>query len=205
MNLVFDFGAVLFTWRPVEIVAEVFPNRAATELEARQLAHALFGHPDWHDFDRGLVEMDALVHRTASRLDLPMAAVQGMVQGIGERLLPMQETLDLMLALHSRRQVVKGLYFLSNMPQPYARAIEQKHGFLKHFDGGIFSGDVRCSKPDPRIYNLLQSRYELAPSDTIFIDDMQANVDAANSLGWQGIHFQSAARLADYLRLQFGL
>ena len=26
MNVVFDFGAVLFAWRPAEIVAETFPD-----------------------------------------------------------------------------------------------------------------------------------------------------------------------------------
>ena len=28
MNVVFDFGAVLFTWRPLDLVAECFPDRA---------------------------------------------------------------------------------------------------------------------------------------------------------------------------------
>jgi putative hydrolase of the HAD superfamily len=205
MNVVFDFGAVLFTWRPIEIVAEVFPDRAATELEAKQLAQSLFGHPDWHAFDRGLVEMDALIGRTASRLSLPLAEVQNLVQGIGKRLLPMQDTLEVLMSLHSKRPSVTGLYFLSNMPLPYARTLEQRHAFLKHFDGGIFSGDVRCSKPDDQIYSLLQSRYGLVPDSTVFIDDMQANVDAAQALGWRGIHFQSAAQLAEQLRLQFGL
>jgi putative hydrolase of the HAD superfamily len=205
MNVVFDFGAVLFTWRPVEIVAEVFPAQAANEADAKRLAHALFGHADWHAFDRGDMEMDSVIHRSAGRLGLPLDAVQTMVQGIGARLLPMQDTLDLLQTLHGKRQAVKGLYFLSNMPLPYARHLEQNHAFLQHFDGGIFSGDVRCGKPDPTIYQLLQSRYDLAPRNTLFIDDMQANVDAAQALGWRGIHFQSAAQLAEELRLQFGL
>lgn len=208
MNVVFDFGAVLFTWRPTEIVAEAFPQRAANAADAKQLAHALFSHPDWHNFDRGLLEMDAVIHRTAQRLQLPARAVQSLIQGIGERLLPMVDTLAVLQSLHSRRQRgtgVKGLYFLSNMPVPYARELEHKHEFLNHFDGGIFSGDVLCSKPDPGIYSLLQSRYGLEPDKTVFIDDLKANVDAATALGWKGIHFQTAAQLAEELRLQCNL
>jgi putative hydrolase of the HAD superfamily len=208
MNVVFDFGAVLFTWQPVAIVAEVFPARAATQADAQQLAHALFNHPDWHDFDRGLMEMDRVVSRTSSRLQLDPSTVQDLVHGIGERLLPMPETLAVLQSLHARRQQkdgVSGLYFLSNMPAPYARELEHKHGFLSHFDGGIFSGDVSCSKPDPDIYRLLQSRYDLAPGRTVFIDDMQANVDAAKALGWKAVHFASAAQLRDELQLQCGL
>lgn len=208
MNVVFDFGAVLFTWQPAHIVADAFPARAATPADAKQLAHAVFGHQDWHNFDRGLMEMDVVIERTASRLKLDQAKVQALVQGIAERLQPIADTVAVLQALQRKRQQgdsVRGLYFLSNMPAPYARELEQKHAFLKHFDGGIFSGDVLCSKPDPGIYSLLQSRYGLVPGSTVFIDDLRANVDAAKALGWKGIHFKSAAQLADELRLQCGL
>ena len=208
MNVVFDFGAVLFTWQPADIVADVFPARAATRADAEQLAHAVFSHPDWHNFDRGLLEMDTVISRTASRLELDATKVQALVQGIGERLQPMQDTVAVLQRLHSRRQQnegITGLYYLSNMPVPYARELEQKHSFLGHFDGGIFSGDVLCSKPDPDIYHLLQSRYGLVPASTVFIDDLQSNVDAARALGWAGIQFTSAAQLAHELRLQCGL
>jgi putative hydrolase of the HAD superfamily len=208
MNVVFDFGAVLFTWQPADIVAQAFAARAATPADAKQLAHAVFGHQDWHNFDRGLMEMDVLIERTASRLKLEHAKVQALVHGIGERLLPIADTVAVLQALQNKRQQgagVRGLYFLSNMPAPYARALEQKHAFLQHFDGGIFSGDVLCSKPDPGIYSLLQSRYGLVPGSTVFIDDLRANVEAAKALGWKGIHFTSAAQLTNELQLQCGL
>lgn len=208
MNIVFDFGAVLFTWKPVELVTAAFPARAVSEVAAKQLAHTVFGHADWHAFDRGLMEIDAVVTRTASRLRLDQDAVHALVHSIGERLVPIPETLAVLQSLRAKReqnQGVSGLYFLSNMPVPYARELEQTHSFLKHFDGGIFSGDVLCSKPDPGIYSLLQSRYNLVPGNTVFIDDLKANVEAARALGWAGIHFHSAAQLADELRLQFGL
>jgi putative hydrolase of the HAD superfamily len=208
MNVVFDLGAVLFTWRPVEIVSEAFPTHAATPGQARQLAHAMFGHADWQDYDRGLLEMDTVVDRLATRLELDRHAVETLVQEIGDSLLPMEETIAVLQSLRAKRRVgagVRGLYFLSNMPRPYARELEQKHTFLQHFDGGIFSGDVLMSKPQPDIYQLLQSRYQLEPAQTVFIDDLQGNVDAAKALGWKGIQFQSAAQLADELRLQCGL
>lgn len=208
MNVVFDFGAVLVRWRPVEIVSEVFPERAPSPADARQLAHAVFSHADWHNFDRGLMEMDTLVTRTARRLRLDAGRLGDMVQGIGARLLPLQETLDVLQTLYTQRQCgegVRGLYYLSNMPTPYARELEQNYGFVQQFDGGIFSGDVLCSKPDPGIYSLLQSRYGLVPGRTVFIDDLKANVDAARALGWKGIQFSSAAQLAEDLRLQCGL
>jgi putative hydrolase of the HAD superfamily len=208
MNVVFDFGAVLFTWKPADIVADAFPDRAATPDQAQQLAKAMFGHEDWHDFDRGLLETDAVSERLSTRLGLEHDAVRTLVLRIGDCLAPISETVMVLQSLHARRQVsdgVRGLYFLSNMPRPYARELEQKHAFLRHFDGGVFSGDVFLSKPDPAIYQLLQTRYQLEPDNTVFIDDLHGNVQVAQSLGWKGIHLTSPQDLAAALRLQFGL
>ncbi len=198
MNVVFDFGAVLFTWQPGKLLLKAFPERAATKQDAAKLSHQMFGHSDWHDFDRGVLAMDAVIARTASRLDLPADAMGDLVRGIGEQLTPIQETVALLQLLHTRRQAkegVAGLYYLSNMPEPYARFLEGQHPFLRCFDGGIFSGDVHHIKPQPEIYELLERRYALRPARTVFIDDLSNNVDAATERGWQGIRFESAAQL----------
>jgi putative hydrolase of the HAD superfamily len=152
--------------------------------------------------------MEAVVERLSSRLDLNLEAVQTLVQNIGECLRPIDETVAVLQSLQARRQAgggVRGLYFLSNMPRPYARELEQKHAFLQHFDGGIFSGDVRLSKPNPAIYQMLQSRYQLPPESVVFIDDLHANVQAAQDLGWKGVHLTEPQSLAETLRHQFGL
>jgi len=212
MNVVFDFGAVLFTWRPAELLAQFFPAVAATPQQAAQLAQAVFAHDDWHNFDRGTLSMGVVVERTAARLDLEPGVLADLVHSIGDRLLPIDDTVALLAELHALRSSsaaeVAGtdklkLYFLSNMPVPYARTLEQRHAFLQWFDGGIFSGDVLHIKPEPAIYQLLQSRYALAPGETLFIDDLKGNVQTARELGWHGIHFESApqlqAELADLL------
>jgi len=198
MNIVFDFGAVLFTWQPGKLLLQTFPERVATKQDAAKLSHQVFGHPDWHDFDRGVLAMEAVIARTASRLDLSVDAMGDLVRGIGERLTPIHETVALLHLLHARRQAregVAGLYYLSNMPGPYARFLEGQHSFLKCFDGGIFSGDVHHIKPEPEIYEMLESRFALPPNQIVFIDDLKHNVDAAAMRGWQGILFESAAQV----------
>jgi putative hydrolase of the HAD superfamily len=200
MNVVFDFGAVLFTWRPVDLVAQHFPRQAGTPALASALARSIFYHPDWHDFDCGRVSLDDVVSRTAKRLELPAAEVMALVGPIGEQLAPIAcnvallDQLRVLRDLRGARNHVDPegqgglrLYFLSNMPAPYARALEQRHAFLRWFDGGIFSGDVQLGKPDPAIFTLLARRYGLTPSNTLFIDDARVNVQAAQGLGWHAI------------------
>lgn len=196
-NVVFDFGAVLFTWRPGVLIKAHFPAHAATPEKAAELARAVFGHADWHSFDRGVLSAETVGKRTAARLGLHEAAMLALIEGIAEHLQPMHDSLALLAALHDLRQqqAALRLYFLSNMPVPYARVLEQKHHFLNWFDGGIFSGDVQHIKPEPEIYELLETRYALAPGHTLFIDDLAGNVASARSRGWQGIVFESATQL----------
>lgn len=198
VNIVFDFGAVLFTWQPALLMQQTFPQQASTVDAARQLAHQVFAHPDWHAFDQGLLHMEAVIAQTAERLDLPVDATRTLVQGIGQRLMPITETVAILQTLRTRRDAgdgVTALYYLSNMPEPYARLLEQRFDFLQWFDGGVFSGDVKHIKPDLAIYQLLQDRYALDSSRTLFIDDLKANVTAAQTLDWHGIHFESPQQL----------
>ena len=206
MNIVFDFGAVLFAWQPAQLVAQHFPERAATPAQAQQLARAMFQHADWQGFDMGKIALDDVVRRTAERLNLPVDSLHSALAPIGEQLAPIECNVELLGTLRERRnrQGDIKLYFLSNMPEPFARALERRIDFLQWFDGGIFSSDVKLGKPDPAIYQLLASRYQLVAAKTLFIDDSQANVRAADILGWQTIHCEDPQRLPDQLLNKFG-
>ena len=213
MNYVFDFGAVLFTWRPSDLVQTHFPQHVSSSEQAGELARDMFHHDDWQNFDRGTVAMDEVIKRTSARLSLPEHAVEALVSNIGDLLTPIQDTLTVLEYLYRQRELGKRLgdqqsdvrlYFLSNMPEPYARALQEKHAFLDWFDGGIFSGDVKLIKPDPAIYELLESRYNLDPVRTVFFDDLKTNIDAARLRGWHGVHFENAAQMQTQLA-QMGL
>lgn len=65
-------------------------------------------------------------------------------------------------------------------------------GTLEVFDTIIFSAEVGLAKPDPRIYHLVLDKVQVEPSEAIFVDDVRANIDAANSVGIHGIRFQNA-------------
>lgn len=197
MNIVFDLGAVLVQWRPQELLRQHFPQHAATPALAQALADDFFHHADWARFDRGTLPMAQVIALHCARLDLPAPAVASLVQTIGDYLTPMMDTVALLARLHALRQQEPALrlYYLSNMPEPYARILEQRHDFFAMFDGGVFSGDVQLAKPEPAIYALLESRYALQPERTVFIDDLAANITVAKVRGWHGIQFESALQV----------
>jgi putative hydrolase of the HAD superfamily len=215
-NIVFDFGAVLVNWQPMALLTEFFPSLANTPSQAGHLAHEVFGHPDWHAFDRGTMTMGEVINRTSVCLGLDRTLFQVLVEGIGLRLSPMPASMQLLERLCAARKTLQStrqgglrLYYLSNMPVDYARVLEREFAFVRQFDGGVFSGDAGHIKPESAIYELLQQRYALEPENTMFIDDLLDNVRAAQALGWSSLVFHDAgaatAGVEQWLVQQFGI
>jgi putative hydrolase of the HAD superfamily len=202
MNLVFDLGAVVFDWRPAQLVRSRFAHMATDETSSNLLAHSIFGHADWQAFDGGHLTPEQVVDRTAARLGLERESLSELVARLPDVLKPIEGTVALLDRLRSARQdgADANLYYLSNMPVPMARELERRHEFLRWFDGGIFSGDVNCIKPQAGIFHLMAKRYSLLPQDTLFIDDSPANVRSGNAFGWQCILFESPAQLKGLLQ-----
>lgn len=72
------------------------------------------------------------------------------------------------------------------------------HDFMKTdwivdgaFDHMIASCDVKLLKPDPAIYTLTLARIGCRAEESVFIDDREINVKAAEKLGINGIVYQS--------------
>ena len=81
------------------------------------------------------------------------------------------------------------VYLLSNYPDKLSDMHWSKFKFLKQMDGYIISSKVKLIKPNPEIYKLLESKFGIKLSESIFVDDRQINVDAAEKLGMKGILF----------------
>ena len=92
--------------------------------------------------------------------------------------------------IHELKAAGHRLYFLSNMPAPYAEHLQSVNRFFAQFEQGIFSAHVQQIKPLPDIYATAQTRWPLRETP-VFIDDVQHNIDAAHRHGWQGIRFES--------------
>ena len=63
----------------------------------------------------------------------------------------------------------------------------------------VVSGRVGLVKPDPAIFELTRDRFGLDPHRTVFVDDLPANVEAAERLGFIGHVFSGAASLREDL------
>ncbi len=88
---------------------------------------------------------------------------------------------------------------VSNMPsdiREYLRSCE----WLPVFDQYTFSCEVNSVKPASEIYLYCLEKLELKPSEVLFLDDRQMNVDAAAQLGINSFVFTDAAELQPFVQ-----
>lgn len=193
--VVFDFGGVVFRWQPLQLLQQVLPGHARDEASAREVAAHVFQsfvpHSDWAEFDRGTVSAPELAERIALRTGLSVAEVGAVIDAIPPHLEPVAGTVALMRRL---KDAGHPLFYLSNMPAPYADHLERSNEFFSLFDGGVFSARVGLIKPDPAVFDLMCSRFGITPADSVFIDDHAGNIESAQACGWQAVHFQSASQ-----------
>ena len=72
--------------------------------------------------------------------------------------------------------------------------------FLKLFSGIVVSGEIQMLKPFPEIYNHTLKKYDLNPSECIFIDDRPINVFGTKKCGIDGIIFETPLQLIKNLK-----
>lgn len=83
------------------------------------------------------------------------------------------------------------LYLLSNITEDSYFYINSLIDIDSIFKGGIYSYKENLIKPDYNIYNLIVDRFKLDKSETIFFDDKEKNVIAANKMGLKSYVFTS--------------
>ena len=193
MNVVFDLGGVVIAWRPEEIVAQAFDDPSTRALVQREI----IGHPDWLELDRGSLTVDAVIDRAVARTGMTDATVRAFIHGVPAALVADPESVALMRRLHA---IGHRLFCLSNMPTLSMEHLERAYDFWELFTGAVISSRVGHCKPEPAIYQHLLATYDLEPSRTIFIDDVEANVAAAAAFGIKTIRFESVAQCAAELR-----
>ena len=88
---------------------------------------------------------------------------------------------------------------LSNMGDTVLASIQREFDWLPRFDVLVWSFEHKVAKPDPAIYRLTLDKLATRPDETLFIDDKQANIDAARDLGLIAIQFSTVEKLREDL------
>ncbi|MDQ6844516.1 MAG: HAD family phosphatase [Bacteroidota bacterium] len=193
-TIIFDLGGVLIDWNPRYVYRDIFENEEKIDWFFENICTS-----DWNekqDAGRSLKEATEELVAKHPEYENEVRAYYGrweeMLGG------PIHETVEV---LHSLKETERfKMYALTNWSAETFPVALERYDFLKWFDGIVMSGEEKTRKPFADIYNTLLKRFEIKPSEALFIDDSLRNVKGAEAVGINGIHFQSAEQLVKKLK-----
>lgn len=180
-NVVFDLGGVVVKWDPVQVLGSFHGDACIVNyIKTRG-----FFVDEWKYFDKGTLNREQLVEKVSARIGCSPESCHAFIDHVKYSLDPLVETEQLIRELSGRGFK---LYCLSNMSVEFYDYLKTREVF-RYFDGQIISAHEHMVKPDREIFELLLNRFHLQAAETLFIDDLPANVEAAREVGLQAIRF----------------
>ena len=180
-KFLFDLGNVFFDWNPERVLKPMFADDERMNFFIKNISFPLLDTR----CDAGIT-IEVAVNDAVKKfpdfekeIKLYYPNHGNMVGGF------FQKTVDV---FYKVKNLNYPCYVLSNWSAETYEGMEDQYPFLKEFDGKIISGRDFLIKPDPAIYELAISRFDLIPEETLFIDDRLDNIEAAQKLKFQTIH-----------------
>ncbi len=181
--IVFDIGNVLiaFAWE------EYIQSLGFDEETCEHVADAMFRNKDWDAGDSGLVTTQEWLNLFIENDPAYETQIRYTFENFGKSIVPYEFTRPWTMGLRQK----KSLYFLSNYSEEMFRQSKEQLDFLGYFNGGVFSWEEKCMKPDDEIYRILLKRYHLVPEKCVFFDDRIENVEGARRAGMKAVLFHT--------------
>jgi epoxide hydrolase-like predicted phosphatase len=197
-NIVFDLGNVLISFNP----SEYFDKKDYSENIKARILTDIFASKEWSMLDNGDITTPEVIDAIAFKSSLKREEIAHIFNLRTELMYPIDSNVRVLPELKKRGFM---LYYLSNFPMDIFEEIKGGYYFFRYFDGGIISSEARVSKPDSRIYEVILNKYSLVPGESLFIDDLEINVKAAECIGMKGLCTFGSLEISEKIEAALGI
>jgi len=177
-HLIFDLGAVLYA---IDFQATIDAFNALMGGQAHdQILAAVQHHEGWKALERG--QLSEGEFRTVVREEFELDASDAQIDQAWNALLlgPIPGRVEVLEALAQDHDLV----LLSNTNSIHFRhLLPQSQALLAPFQRLFLSYEMGFRKPELEIYELVLTEMGWNGEDCLFLDDSQANVEAARTIG----------------------
>jgi len=191
-KFLFDLGNVFFDWNPERILKPIFNDDERMNFFINNISFPLLDTRCDAGITIEVAVNDAIKKFPEFEKEIKLYYPNhgNMVGGF------FQKTVDVFYKI---KELNYPCFVLSNWSAETYEGMEETYPFLKDFDGKIISGRDFLIKPDPAIYELAISRFDLIPQETLFIDDRLDNIEAAQKLNFQTIHLTDPSLIQELI------
>jgi glucose-1-phosphatase len=191
--IIFDIGRVLIR---VDLDRALAGLADGTTLSPQEVWTIIEKDPRWPDWQEGRISPHDWHQHLAKRLGGPSTLAQ-FTETWNRALNPQPIQDNALLEKLSKRY---RMALLSNTDPLHVAYMEPAYEFFRFFPVRIYSCEVGASKPNPLIYREALLACRVRAEEALYIDDVEAYVEAARRLGMSGIQFQSTEQLKSDLR-----
>jgi len=188
--VIFDIGRVLVR---VDVSRSMQSLAQSVSLSPQEIWTAIEKDPRWHDWQEGRISPRDWHLHLSKRLGGSLTFEQ--FSEAWNRALDPAPIHDNSLFESLRKNFRLGL--LSNTDPVHVAHLEATFDFFRFFPKPVrtYSCAVGASKPSPLIFRDALKSLRVKAENAVFVDDVEAHVSAAKSLGMQGIHYQNPDQL----------
>ena len=182
-NVVFDFGQVLVHFNPLYITQQTVKNQD----DAMEITRVLFDRKYFDALDGDTITEEEVFEDCKTRLPERLWEMTKKVYYSWPYNIPEIEGMRALIQ-KIKDKYGKSVFLLSNISK-YFVSCAHEVPILRLIDNCIFSSVCKKVKPNQEIFEHLCNEYNILPSETLFIDDLQKNIDGAKKCGINGYVF----------------
>jgi FMN phosphatase YigB (HAD superfamily) len=177
----FDLGGVI-----VDHISGLIKTAEKFNLDKVEVISLFKKHAN--DLDRGLLSLGELEEIFDKKFDISNKLDKKLGEFIVDNFKIIQETHDLIYEIANDISI--GI--LSNVSEDIFNYVE-KNKLIPSvaYDSLIVSAKLKVIKPEKKIFDIALSKSKYSLEEVLFIDDKLENIDAAKSLGWKTVLFET--------------
>lgn len=195
MDFILDMGNVLLEWNKDKILQGV----SDLEKDYMILDKVIFQSGLWEKLDLGTMTREELMLKVVSIIGTTYQ------KKVEEVIWNWPAYIDIYTEVFPVLSEVKKkghrIFVLSNTSKVFYDLLDRELSPLKELlDGFVLSCDIKAIKPDQTMFKKIIEKYQLDPSNCVFLDDIEENTTVAKKLGFNAYQVKKRSDIVDILK-----
>ena len=195
MDIILDMGNVLLEWNKDKILQGV----SDTKKDYLMLDKTIFQSGFWERLDLGTMTRQELVLKVVSMIGSTyQKKVEEVIWNWPSYIDIYREVFPVLSELKKKGHRI---FVLSNTSKVFYDLLDEQLSPLKEvLDGFVLSCDIKAIKPDLAMFKEILDKYQLDPTNCVFLDDIEDNTIAAEKLGIKAYQVKKRSDVVDILK-----